>query len=127
VLSKYETPRSLRGLVNGIWDRPEGDVVETGITDREPSKWPTDHKPFPPHFDHMVWKPAAARIDNVYLPAGYNDKTDELLEAMPKIPESEAALLYNLLAKIFVYDAAKRPTAEELLRHPWFHLDAQLD
>jgi serine/threonine protein kinase len=46
----------------------------------------------------------------------------ELLEALPKIAEHEAALLYDLLSKIFVYDPARRPTAREMLSHPWFHL-----
>jgi serine/threonine-protein kinase SRPK3 len=61
-------------------------------------------------------------MDNVYL-HGYDDETDELLKAMPKIPETEAALLYDLLSKIFVYDPAKRITVEEMLGHPLFHMD----
>jgi serine/threonine-protein kinase SRPK3 len=60
--------------------------------------------------------------DNIYL-RGYDDETDELLEAMPKILENEAVLLYDLLSKIFVYDAQKRPSAREMLSHPWFHMD----
>lgn len=73
----------------------------------------------------MIWKPTAVRVDNVYL-CGFDDETDELLEALPKIEESEAALLYDLLSKIFVYDPTKRLTAIEMLDHPWFHLDGQL-
>lgn len=53
---------------------------------------------------------------------GYDDETDELLEAMPKILESEAILLYYLLSKIFVYDPLNRITAAEMLDHPWFHI-----
>ncbi len=28
-----------------------------------------------------------------------------------------------ICSKIFVYDIAKRITAEEMLAHPWFHMD----
>jgi hypothetical protein len=27
------------------------------------------------------------------------------------------------LSKIFVYNAQKRPSAREMLSHPWFHMD----
>ena len=43
------------------------------------------------------------KIDNTYL-YSYDDETDALLEAMLKISENEAALLYDLLSKIFIYD-----------------------
>lgn len=81
-----------------------------------------ENKPYPRCLSDTVWKPTATKIDNIYL-YGYNDETDELLEVMPKISENEAALLYDLLSKIFVYDAQKRPMAREMLSHPWFHMD----
>jgi len=59
---------------------------------------------------------------HVYL-SRYNDEWDELLEALPKIPEAEAALFCDLLSKVFVYEPTRRPTAMEMLSHPWFHLD----
>ncbi|KAF4435573.1 hypothetical protein F53441_13479 [Fusarium austroafricanum] len=65
------------------------------------------------HLD-MACKPTATKIDNVYL-HGYDDGTDELLEAMPEISETEAALLYDLLSKVFVYDPLHRISAEEML------------
>ncbi|KAI0536750.1 kinase-like protein [Xylaria digitata] len=83
------------------------------------------HKPFPPSFSNIIWKPKAVKIDNVYLD-GYHDETEGLLEKMPKIAEPEVTLLYDLLAKIFVYDPKRRPTASEILNHPWFHMDGQL-
>jgi serine/threonine protein kinase len=70
----------------------------------------------------MAWNPKAIKIDNVYL-TGYDDEWEILRGALPKIPDHEAALLYDLLSKIFVYDPARRPTAQEMLDHPWFHLD----
>lgn len=55
-------------------------------------------------------KLTATKIDNNYL-HDYDDETDELLEAMPRISENEAALLHNLLSKISVYDPQKRLNA----------------
>jgi serine/threonine protein kinase len=115
--------RSLRDLVYGIYDRPENGVIETGKIRSDHQAWDeNDNIPYPPCFADMVWKPKATKIDNVYL-HGYDDGTDELLEAMPKILETEAALLYDLLSKVFVYDPAERITVEEMLKHPWFHID----
>ncbi|KAI0391879.1 kinase domain-containing protein [Xylariaceae sp. FL0594] len=122
-LEKLESRWSLRDLVFLVWDRPEGDVAKTGRM-REPRE---RHEPFPPHFDNLVWKPAAVKIDGVCLSDVHDDDTNELLNAMPRISDEEAELLYDLLSKIFVYDAAKRPTAEEMLQHPWFHFDGRLD
>ncbi|KAG9228373.1 hypothetical protein BJ875DRAFT_500784 [Amylocarpus encephaloides] len=84
-----------------------------------------ENKPYPQCFSDTVWKPTATKIDDTYL-HGYDDETDALLEAMPKISENEAALLYDLLSKIFVYDPQKRLSAGEMLSHPWFHMDGLL-
>ncbi|KAH6854697.1 kinase-like domain-containing protein [Chaetomium sp. MPI-CAGE-AT-0009] len=122
-LAKSTDRRPLRDLVYNIYDKPENGVVETCRIRPEHEVWDeNDNVPYPPCFADMVWKPKATKIDNVYL-HGYDDGTDELLEAMPKIPETEAALLYDLLSKVFVYDPAERITAEEMLSHPWFHID----
>jgi len=90
---ELEEKRSLRGLVDAIYDQPEGGVVMTG------------------------WK-----IDDVFL-LGYNEETDDFLALMPKITATEADLLYGLLSRIFVYDIMKRLTAGEILADPWFHMD----
>lgn len=114
--------RSLRAAVYNIWDEPKGRIVQTG-TLKPGRKWREhEHQPFPSHFSDMVWNPRAVKVDNVYL-SGYNDEWDALLEALPKIPEHEASLLFDLLSKIFVYDPTTRLTAREMLDHPWFHLD----
>lgn len=81
--------------------------------------------PYPPCFSNMFWKPSAIRIDNVFL-HGYDDGTDELLRALPKISQQESTLLYDLLSKIFVYYPADRITALQMLDHPWFALDGPL-
>lgn len=103
-----------------IWDQPKNGVTKTGRIQSEYQVWNDNEiKPYPPCFSDMVWKPTATKINNVYL-HGYDD------EAMPKISETEAALLYDLLSKIFVYDPRKRVSAEEMLSHPWFHIDDPL-
>lgn len=38
----------------------------------------------------------------------------------PEIGDEEAAILVPLMRRILEYDPAQRPTAEELLKHPWF-------
>ncbi|KAM4057844.1 kinase [Hirsutella rhossiliensis] len=110
-------------MVYNIWDEPKTRVVQTGNLKSRRRFWREhEHQPFPRCFSDMVWNPRAIKVDNVYL-SGYNDEWDMLLEALPKIPKQEAALLYDLLSKIFVYDTTRRPTAREMLNHPWFHLD----
>jgi serine/threonine-protein kinase SRPK3 len=119
---KWEGERSLKDLVYKIWDQPEGDVVQTGTSWPEHDVWDdNENKPLPSCFSNMVWKPTAIKVDNVYL-FGYDDASDALLEAMPKIEEPEAALLYDLLSKIFIYDPKKRPTADQILNHRWFNM-----
>lgn len=109
--------------IDKIWDQPENSVIETGRVRLEHQVWKEGKKkPYPPCLSNTIWKPTATKINNSYID-GYSDETDELLEALPKILENEAALLYDLLSKIFVYDAQKRPSAREMLSHPWFHMD----
>jgi serine/threonine-protein kinase SRPK3 len=50
-------------------------------------------------------------------------RSEEQDNVMSKISEREAELLNDLLAKMFILDPARRPTASEVLHHPWFHLD----
>jgi serine/threonine-protein kinase SRPK3 len=45
---------------------------------------------------------------------------------MPQISKDEAALLYDLLSKIFVCYPRKRLSAKEMLNYPWFHMDRLL-
>lgn len=70
----------------------------------------------------MVWKPTAVCVQGVYFTA-YSEETERMLEAFPRISESEKEVLVDLLSKIFTYDPAVRLTAEELTAHPWFHSD----
>ncbi|KAM3473406.1 hypothetical protein MY5147_004807 [Beauveria neobassiana] len=116
--------RSLRDIVYNIWDEPSSRVIETGssrVLKRDLS-FAQRNRPFHSDWSKMVWNPRAIKVDGAYL-SGYNKDWPLVLASLPKIPNHEAALLLDLLTTIFVYDPQKRPTAEELLEHPWFHLD----
>ncbi|KAI1746950.1 kinase-like protein [Xylaria castorea] len=126
LLSKSEGQRALKDLVYQIWDEPEGRAVQSSaMIPENDNPGPSARKgriPFPPCFSDMAWKPTAVKVNNTYI-KGYDTETTGLLTAMPKIPENEAASLYDLLLKIFVYEPEKRITAAELLNHPWFLID----
>jgi hypothetical protein len=94
-------------------------VGQGGDVDRSDWEW---HTPYPHCFSHEFWKPTAIKAGGVYLD-GYNGESEDVLEAFPKIPEDESALLYDLLSKIFVYEPSERVNAEGLLGNPWFHMD----
>ncbi|KAF2267284.1 hypothetical protein CC78DRAFT_86994 [Lojkania enalia] len=97
--------RSIKDLIYKIWDQPKSGIVNTGAV-REEQRFinTAKTKPYPPSFSEMFWKPSAIRIDNVFL-HGYDDQTDELLEAMPKI---------------FVYNPVDRITARTCYIIPGF-------
>ncbi len=125
-LTKSPGKRPLRDLVYNIYDQPENGIARTSrVRPDHPVLDKNENTPYPPCFADMAWKPKATKIDNVYL-HGYDDGTDELLEAMPKISETEAALLYDLLSQVFVYDPLQRISAGGMLSHPWFHIDGTL-
>lgn len=113
--------RSLQQMVYNIWDEPRGRVVHT--PNPTPARKPrqAENRPFPSHLQDIAWNPRAVRIDNNYLSS--DDDWPSTLPLLPKISTDEAALLYGLLTKIFVYDPTRRITAREMLDHPWFHLD----
>ncbi|ATY60334.1 kinase domain-containing [Cordyceps militaris] len=116
--------RPLRDLVYKIWDEPNGRAIHTGSRTEEQRIWlEHEHQPFQSSWSKMAWNPTAIRVDDVGYLSGYNRRWNTLLALLPKIPDREAALLYDLMLTIFVYDPARRPTAKELLEHPYFHLD----
>jgi serine/threonine-protein kinase SRPK3 len=122
-LTTWFEKRTLKDLVDKIWDQPENGIVHPENAGSNPSSLCEEEiTPFPECFSDMIWKPTATRIGNTYL-HGYDDETDELLKAMPKISEQESTLFYDLLSKIFIYDPSDRITAADMLEHPWFHMD----
>lgn len=44
-------------------------------------------------------------------------------ETRPDVDDAEAAQIKSLVRWILNYDPAKRPSADEILRHPWFSED----
>jgi serine/threonine-protein kinase SRPK3 len=121
----------LRDLVNKIWDQPKDGIVYAEKAQLDLSALSEDDidpvreeliKPYHQCFSDVFWKPTAVRIGNTYI-HGYSDETDKLLKAVPKISGSEAAVFYDLLSKIFVYDPSDRISVAEMLSHPWFHME----
>uniref|UniRef100_A0A0B7KKZ2 EKC/KEOPS complex subunit BUD32 n=1 Tax=Bionectria ochroleuca TaxID=29856 RepID=A0A0B7KKZ2_BIOOC len=117
-LSDFLRPEklSLRDAINQIFDRPP-DSLHCQNPPVRPQILRED--PYPPCYETKFWRPGSINIDGVYL-RGYNDKVDEIIKSLPKISKHEADLLYDLVSKVFVYEPEKRPSAEDVLRHPWF-------
>lgn len=118
---------SLRDRVRAIVDEPAGLFINSrGEVVGEPEERPAPpvfgdeaaRVPYASHLREVVWKPTAVCVDGEYF-WGYEEGRD-VLAGFPRIKEAEVSLLMDLLSKIFVYDPAKRPTAEELVGHPWF-------
>ena len=117
-------PRSMSKWVSDIWDKPETSEEEDNANEEENAEeedWDRTY-PYPPCYAHKFWKPAAIKVQGIYLD-GYNDTTERVVETLPKIAKAEVDLLYDLISKILVYEPTERPTATELLQHPWFHID----
>jgi serine/threonine protein kinase len=117
-----ELPEDRVGLkewIDKIYDRPPNfrnfqSTPATAISD--------DTAPFPKCFDNKFWKPAALKIDDIWL-TGYCDEVDKIIETFPKITQQEAELLYDMMSKIFVYEPESRLTISEMLDHPWFKME----
>ncbi|RYP40341.1 hypothetical protein DL768_010646 [Monosporascus sp. mg162] len=132
VFWSLEEAQPLDDRVRTIVDEPAGlfingrdEALEAVDMDEEPAPAMFDNDaalrvPYPAALGSMVWKPTAICIDGSYFTA-HSDETYGMLEAFPRIAESEASLLVDLPSKIFTYEPAKRIKAEELVTHPWFH------
>ncbi|KAJ9155232.1 Kinase-like protein [Pleurostoma richardsiae] len=126
-----EEARPLEDRVRGIVDEPpslfinqSGEAVKA--TDEEPEAAMFDddaalREPYPAALSSMVWKPTAVCVAGTYFTA-YSDEMDGIFEVFPRISQTEASLLVDLLSKVFTYDPATRLKAEQLVTHPWFHL-----
>ncbi|KAF5260938.1 hypothetical protein FOXYS1_8396 [Fusarium oxysporum] len=116
-----ENTRSLKQWISNIWDQPDN-LEELQSTSTAPDRVKDENKPYLECYNHKFWKPAAIRIDDIYLGA-YSDKVDKIIESLQKISTHETDLLYDLTSKIFVYEPAQRVSARDILAHPWFHMD----
>jgi serine/threonine-protein kinase SRPK3 len=119
-LETLDGTQTMKDLIHAIWDQPEHGTIELaafGRSTKSSMKQKLNHTRR--RFPRCSGSPPLLKFDNVYL-HGYDDETDSLLKAMPKIPQDEEAHLYDLLSKVFVYDPLQRITAAEMLSHPWF-------
>lgn len=125
-LWKFPDKRPIKDRVYMIWDEPKNEHIRVDTAENGPKiegqVWYEDEtEPCPPSFSHMLWKPRGSEVGRRYIYSSEDE--DETREALPKIPENGASLLYDLLSKIFLYDQQRRISARELLDHPWFHID----
>lgn len=112
---------SLKQWISEIWDQP---TDLGGPTASDLPDFADDEKqPYPRSYEARFWKPAAMRIGDVFL-SGYCDEVDSVIKSLPKISSHEADLLYDLLSRIFVYEPSERPSMQDILGHPWFHMDS---
>lgn len=74
---------------------------------------------YPAVYETMFWNPTAVRVDGKFH-LDYQEETSSYWGAFPRIDAEEARLLGDLLSQIFVYDPLRRPTAQEVMAHPWF-------
>ncbi|KAL1845924.1 hypothetical protein Daus18300_014415 [Diaporthe australafricana] len=96
---------------------------ESPPEDPEPLRWPEDtpmRVPYPEAYRSMIWKPTAVCVDGDYFVSYSDDMEEAFRGAFPRIREDEATLLLDLLSRIFVYDAAKRLSLDDIAAHPWF-------
>lgn len=129
-LNYYGLPRRpLKQMIDPILDEPPSLYMNSHGEPEIPTE--DFELPFEPYFGpvcfpyaaayrSMVWKPTAVCIDGDYHDS-YNDEMEDARRgAFPRIRDEEASLLLDLLSRIFVYDAAGRPSLEEIAAHPWF-------
>ncbi|KAF2012463.1 putative serine protein kinase [Aaosphaeria arxii CBS 175.79] len=84
------------------------------------SKWYTpDHQRLQPHSDEELDSDEESYSDvEPYIYPSLEELFAE--EKSPEIDDEESAVVCSLMQQIFEYDPAKRPSAEDLLKHPWF-------
>ncbi|VUC31965.1 unnamed protein product [Clonostachys rosea] len=114
---------SLTEWVDSIWDHP-GSLDETKGLPQPPGDQGYVPPPYPKDLASKFWKPGSVRVNGLYL-GFYDDDVEQVVAGLPKISPHEASLLRDLLSKIFELEPSKRPTARELVDHPWFRYDHQ--
>ncbi|KAF9769920.1 hypothetical protein IL306_012587 [Fusarium sp. DS 682] len=86
-------------------------------------------RPFPEHYANRIWKPSAIKIGGSRLPGegkvrcfAYfpGNEEEDNTRSLPRISLREAYLLHDLLKRILVYE--NRPSAKDILVHPWFRM-----
>lgn len=121
-----EEMRPLEDRVQAIVNEPPSlfinEALDAAVEEPEAAMFDDDaalRVPYADALSSMLWRPTAVCVDGDYF-ARYSDETVDMLKAFPRISGSEAALLVDLLSKIFTYDPETRIGVEELVAHPWF-------
>lgn len=120
-IGRVKKTRSIKDFVYGIWDQPAATDEVLLFELEDVIDYDENTRAYPARFSDKFWKPSAIKVGGAYL-RNLDKETEKLTDTLPKISENEAAQLYDLLSKIFVYNPSDRPTAEELLAHPWFYI-----
>ncbi|TAQ88404.1 hypothetical protein B7494_g3279 [Chlorociboria aeruginascens] len=105
----------IKELIYDIRDNPlesppmsQGESVNPVAVLEEKAASPS-HQRYSPLYDNKFWKPRALKVGNLYV-ARYGDESmyNTVINGLPKIPKDEAALLYDPVSKIFVYEPSER-------------------
>lgn len=130
--------RPLKERISALLDEPpslcmnsHGEPGAEPTEDTQPLRGFPDERrnrlPYAAAYRSLLWKPSAVRIDGKYH-AFYNEEMEDARRrAFPRIRDEEASLLLDLLSRIFVYDPASRPSAEEIAMHPWFRYHDEVE
>lgn len=81
------------------------------------SKWPRSHKYFHPNGE--IFNAIVDGSMEGLLPSE-SIETAFLLDKPTELDDEEGYVILNLLRSMLNYDPAKRPSAVEILDHPWF-------
>lgn len=131
-MAAYSTNLSLAGACSNTLPLPQSPNRQDQIDDAhlldmidllEPlplqllSKWPRSHKYLHPNgeiFNSIVGEPYEELLPSESIEAAF------VLDKPTELDDEEGHVILDLLRSILKYDPAKRPSAVEILDHPWF-------
>lgn len=116
---------SIEEWIRKIFDQPNTGLYrpKDQVSNAEQHPYYDPHKvSHTPFYAWKFWEPSAINFRGKYF-RGYNEEWHALAEELPKIPDEEASLLFDLISKILVYEPTKRLSPKETLSHPWFCME----
>ncbi|KAJ4328830.1 hypothetical protein N0V84_000617 [Fusarium piperis] len=117
--------RSIEDWIRKIFDQPGTGPYrpKDQVSDTEEHPYYNPHEAsHAPFYAGKFWEPSAINFRGKYF-CGYNDEWHQVVEELPKIPNEEAAFLFDLISKILVYEPVERLSVKGILSHPWFYMD----